>query len=411
MTFLGKSVVNRNMATLVSTERKRKRRRSRLWKWPALSFKSSFLLLVLLSITSNKFQVWGQLNTESDANVTVLPALELSLNFSIWYPGYDSFDVMDDLTQEIDGEQMRFVELVLDTLRQFLCEINDTNRSSLVLQEELDLLDSRAKKSFCAGVEGHYNHHFSLNLLDNIFDLTNSTTTVSLVSYATKLSPGTILVSDQRDNGIQWTAWEVSYHVIQVGKSVAELADDPEISYAMALSGFLQGELDASIEAGTMDERLETVFGSSRPRMSKRGQEFATFEDEWLRYVNEKDYTQAARVLRFIGYALFSFNLTILFIFSILARRNGAEQSKQAQSSSKRGSPETDVLIGERVDVAIGLLESEVSVNQMLMIGRTESMKAMAGKSNYLKVSNRSKPVHIALNVSGSTYTIDEAEC
>lgn len=320
--------------------------------------------------------------------VVVSPGFSISLECSIWYPGYTAQEVSEELypdqsdTEDIAYEY-NFVHSVLSGMRSFLCSNDDSSFTGKII-----LIDGQdGQDDLCSADNWDDRISITSNLLPNA----TRTTTISSISNDTTITLGTVMVEDQGDqDDLAWTVWTITYHVSQVSTSWLDSpipSDDNSTAIQQSLQESLQQALNQTITDGTMDEQLQENLYSTRVRVSVVGNESSTFESSWNALVREYDYSDIAIILRYIGIGMLILNTLTVIVISTLAKRRRVESALEELQTqgNKQSSNQQGTQAGE-VEV---LLTSEDTVNKMLSLGQQESVKALAGDSRVLRVAPR----------------------
>lgn len=208
--------------------------------------------------------------------------------------------------------------------------------------------------------------------LQDLNDITHVSLTFSDVS-----------VKDQEevvdDLTIQWSRWEVNYTVVGEQTGLTNLAVE---EYRQE---DLQTTLGLRIQDETMDDYLQFHFDSSRPSISLYGDEVTRFQPRVVDMLDEVDFSDGARILRYVGILLLFVGILATTIIAIFARRHRLSRGINHLYADEDVSS-NDENNGAAIPGSIRLsLVTEAAVNEMLLLGRRESSKAMEGKSEFLK--------------------------
>jgi len=287
---------------------------------------------------------------------------QIKISFSIWSPLSMDRSLVDNV--------------VIDALRSFLCQ--DT---------ALILLDTNFRSVCYRRDTGEKNVVFpNIAKLSIIGYLKQTDPTHSYIID----KPLNMLVSNLYEAGgtLQATVWDVSYLVLQVGVGETDNARTARSADEMnLLERKIQRRLNLSIIEGVMDQRLRGTdvimaklgqeYGTEFGTLPKLGQDPGspnTFEEENIEAAPILDYSESARVLRYIGIALLITTIFVNIMLTYCARqyrlKKEREEKERSDPKFKRG------------------LVTEEGVNIILERGRRESERLATIESERLATSD-----------------------
>jgi hypothetical protein len=333
--------------------------------------------------------------------------LYLTLEFSLWYPAMQGKVVTSPTTSTTFANSEFFMAGILGLLRDFLCE--DTTENISVVHA------LNASQSMCRGVEG-YREDLEGDL--GLFQAVHSTIRSNQTESETQVTLGTVVVSDQMENNMEWMSWEVTYQLVQVGQPFwqvgAASTSNTDGGGAASLTTILSPEfetsiqdtLDLRIQQQSLNQQLREYLDSSRAQLSIVGQEVETFSGSALSLEQDYSYSQDAKILQAIGIGLMILVTWLFIMLTGTARRRRLDLERQEQVKEKarlrREEQEEqhypqeareqhiEMVLSDSNDTQeteLVLLATEDDVNRMLFLGRRESTKAMRGSSLFLKLS------------------------
>lgn len=344
---------------------------------------------------------WLEENVDNTSNSG--DVLFLSLQFSLWHPSYQ---------REYPNEEVLISEL-LGFVRSFLCNDYEDIRTNTTNLPKFSIVSaSNTSESFCgtANVEelGEYSP------LNRTIRSKEATETVVLTM-------GSVVVSDEFSNNatttLRWKEIEVTYQVVEVGRPYWSVSQTVDLGYpesSTVLNPQLEASVQETMEQLMMDRKLDDLLDEyvdpDITRLAVSGQEIETFSPIVNSLLEEKDITTEAMILRQIGIAMMVLSFFTAVMLTVSARRHRLHQERlqrlEAEAIERRArkkynsesGQQGENQDGENIEVRPSqshdtegneavLLETEDDVNDMLAIGRIESIKAMRGKSRFLRSS------------------------
>lgn len=298
--------------------------------------------------------------------------LTTNLSFSLWYPSLH--------VESANSEEGEWISLqLLNVVRGVVC---DDPGFELVSGEQRVLCNDDA-----------------LDLSFDDFIESNRTSSVASLSDATlagdnitKISFRKIVVREvNEEKGLEWLEWEVACHIEALGEVYWQENSNTINSTWLnsKLQQDLQKILDNSIQDGSATARFHDLVDLSLPLMSVVGTEIDTFQGAHLRLQDLHDYTNMARILRYLGISLLIFSTTAVLLLTRLSRARRRRKELDVGRQSHFFQHAAGANIEEPADMEVPnvgqyfesqgtevvFLESEEATNHMLSLGRQHVLK------------------------------------